>query len=266
MEYASNVAISEVDASSGAGDAAAVFGLGGSDRLIDGPSGELEAGYDFLQSLYADLDDFNTQSHAFGLVGSRELGPLDSGLSYRFSFATIDREKLLNMHELRPTLGFAPRPSWYLNLAYRYQRKDFAESARDADQSALALDNFVVLSDDGGLLSLGYRLENEDADGPEFDYLGHVVQLGFEMPLRFLASRPELEVGYEYLQRDYEHLTPSILRKREDRRHSFEIEITRQVTRVLELGFGYRHVTSDSNLPSADYSDDSVRLSVGFDL
>lgn len=264
IEYDDNLNVEELDVTSGEEDVAAVFDLSVEYKFPRITDYELEAGYDFYQSLYQDFSEFNLQSHGLYLSGAREFGDLDAGLSYRFTHSRLDNDNFLQIHNLTPSLGYAVKANWYLNLAYSYQdKKFFDDSDRDADQHALSLDNYIVFDGNRSYVRLGYRIEDEDTDGPQYDYLGHYFTGGLNTPISLLSQQTKLDLSYQYYTRDYSNITPSIGKERSDRRHRFGIGAQVDLSNDFFAGLKYEYIDATSNLPSADFDENIVTVSVG---
>ena len=264
MEYDDNLNVAELDVSSGEGDVAAIIEVSVGYEFPGLTDYELEAGYDFYQSLYQDFSEFNLQTHALHLSGSREFGDLDAGLTYRYTYSRLDDNDFLRIHSLQPSLGYSVQPNWYLNLAYGYQDKEFADDAeRDARQHALSLDNYIVFDDNKSYVRLGYRGEDEDADGPRYDYLGHYLNAGLSTPLNLLPKPAKLDFSYQYLTKDYSNITPSIGKERNDHRHTFGVKAHIDLSDAVFARLGYEYVDASSNLPSADFHENIVSVSLG---
>ncbi len=263
MEVDDNVTVPELDVSSGEADVAGVFEFGGSFRVVETKEVEVGVGYDFYQSVYATLTQANLQSHTLSLDASREVREVDVDLDYSFTASSLGGEDFLNLHSVLPSIGYALRSEWYAVLGYNYRDKDFASvGERDAGQHALVLDNYFFLGDGGMRLALNYRLESEDATGPEFDYLANVVGARFQTPISPFEFELDLELGYRFATRDYANATPSIGRRRDDQRHRLDFGLSKRLTDLLVARFDYQHLSSISNLPEADYDNNVVNLSL----
>jgi hypothetical protein len=264
LEYDDNLSVPELDVSSGQSDMAAVFDLSVGYKVPGLSDYEVEAGYDFYQSLYQDYSEFNLQNHSLHVSGSRGFNDLDVGMAYRFTYSRLDDEDFLQIHHLQPNLGYSVQPNWYLTLAYSFQDKDFADfSRRDGDQHALLLDNYVVFNGNKSYARFGYRYEDEDTDGAEFDYTGHYLNLGLSTPWKLSSQHGKLELGYQYYTRDYSNITPSIGKKRDDDRHTFNIKGILDLPSNFFASLSYEHIDASSNLPSADFDENIVTLSAG---
>jgi tetratricopeptide (TPR) repeat protein len=260
VEYASNVSVPEVDASSGQGDGAAVAEISSSYRLLEGERGSAEAGYDFSQSLHFELSEADQQAHGFWLDGTRELGPVEGGLGYRFTTTTLDGDAFLNLHQVRPRL-LVPLLSWWsAELSAGYLNKDFRTDAeRDAHHASLGVESFFSLPDRRPRLRAGLSFEAEDARGDEYDYLGFALGTGVRVPFTWRGEWT-LDLGYRLKLRDYTHETASIGETRLDWDHGAVLGLSRKLGRHLELRTDYRLTNAVSNLPSADYLDHTVGM------
>jgi tetratricopeptide (TPR) repeat protein len=266
LEVASNVTVPELDASSGKSDVAGIFELGGAFRFLDAPNYEAEVGYDFYQSVYSDVTRANLQSHTFGIDGTREVYGADVGGSYRFTYSRLGGDDFLNLHNLLPSVGFSVLPNWYAIVGYNYQHKDFDEdNDRDGDQHALALDNFWFLCDGSASLSLGYRLQQEDTHGAEYDYFGNLVNARFKTPLSIKSFEFDGVLFFQYQSRDYDNITVSIGKKRNDNRYNAALGLGKDLNEFVRAQIDYQYFNSDSNLPDADYDEHIVTVSIGID-
>lgn len=264
IEYDDNLTVEELDVTSGEEDVAAVLDLSVAYSFPGMSDYDLEAGYDFYQSLYQDFSEFNLQTHGLYLSGSREFGEIDAGLSYRFTHSRLDNDNFLQIHNLTPSLGYSLKSNWYLSVAYSYQYKDFYDQReRDGHQNALTLDNYIVFNENRSYVRLGYRFEDEDTDGPQYDYLGHYFNGGLSTPMPLFSQQAKLDLSYEYYTRDYSNITPSIGKERGDHRHRFGLGAQVDLSDAFFARLKYEYIDATSNLPSADFNENIVTVSVG---
>ncbi len=266
LEVENNVTVPELDASTGQSDVAGIFELAGALRVLDEPDYEVELAYDFYQSVYADVTDANLQSHTFAIDGTRDAKGADVGLSYRFTYATLGGDDFLKLHNVFPTLGYSVLPNWYMIFGYNYQSKDFdIDSDRDANHHALAIDNFWFLRGGKTSVSLGYRLQKEDTDGSEFEYLGNLLTARFKTSASIGGFDFDTTAFFQYQSRDYDNETASIGTKRDDDRYTVGLGFGKNLSRIIRARLNYQYFNSDSNLSDADYEDHTVTMSLGFD-
>ena len=269
--YDDNVSAAQADLSSGEGDGAFAAELSSDYRLIDSAALDLDAGYDFYQTAYFRLNQFNQQIHGFHLDAAREIKGGDAGLGYRFTLSLLGGDRFMDIHEVRPSFGRSLLPRWYAVLAPRIQMKKFHDDEpRDALNGGFTLDNFVFFLD--GFQSyaiLGVGFDGENAKGPEFDFLGTAARVGLRHPfsLNLLGEgHYRLELDYAFRLRNYRNITPSIDAVRKDRVHVARFCLARRISEHTEVRLAYEHTTSVSNLPSMDYPENVAGMSFAFDF
>jgi tetratricopeptide (TPR) repeat protein len=255
--YDDNVVTPEIDASTGSEDGAAEFEASASYRIIDYRETEVDVGYDLFQSVYGDHSDFDLQTHTFSMLASRPFASFDASLGYGFTLATLGGDRLLDSHEVSPTLEFLPMPWWYAIVSPRVAWKDFDDNDRDAYQVAPRVLNFFFLPESAGYLLLGLGYEYENADARRFDYHGMRLRAGIHAPVQELF---DVDLRYRFRLRDYTGETASIGKERLDKIHTAGVRLSRELGLGFEVQLEYEYENSDSNLSTADYDQNHVRL------
>src|SRR5262245_36601052 len=102
VEFDDNLAVDENDLHAGKGDAAATFQLGAGYKLLDTDQSRVEIGYDFYQSVYADLSEFNYQEHSPTLSVSTKVDGIKFGFTYSYLHSLLDNRFFLDQHALSP--------------------------------------------------------------------------------------------------------------------------------------------------------------------
>jgi hypothetical protein len=255
VEFDDNVTVSEVDVTSDQADVAFVAEASGSYRLLQSERYELEGGYDFFQSLHADVSDADFQSHGLWLEGSRAGRSFDTSLGYRFTTTTLGGDGFLSLHEVAPRVAIEPTSWWLAEPTLGFTYKDFAD---DSDRDAAP--------DRPGYALAGYRFEAEDARGAEFDWMGFSLRTGLHVPFELARGSNALDLSYRFRLRRYANDTPSIDERRFDHVHSVGVGLTRELARSVDARLDYRFVGSVSNLPEADYLENILTFSVGVSL
>lgn len=259
----------ELDVDSETEDVVGLFEFSPSLRVAQSEKSDLEIGYALFQSLHADEDDFDLQTNSFYLDGSHEVRKMDLGLRYGWTHSTLGDDDFLSTHSLRPSVGYAFLSEWYAQMGYAFEDRDFDVSRRDAAAHGFFLENYYFIQDRRGHLRLAYRVVGEDANGAEFDYTGHYLVAGVRFDADFIKlPRPlfnNLDVGlrYEFAVQNYDHQTSAIGTRRNDTRHGIKLELTRRLNETLAVHLDYDFIDSDSNLPSADYSQNVLTFGVG---
>jgi hypothetical protein len=269
FEVDDNVGVDEVDNNTSLPDEALLIELGGTYKPQFGDSYGLELGYDFSQSVHEDLDDFDLQTHSLSASVEREIAPWDLGFTYLYSRSLLGGDDFLGIHSLTPTLGRSLTDRWYVSLRYGLQVKDFIQNrndARDAVNNGLTFDNFVFFDQSRSFISAGYRIEDENTDGDEFDYIGHFlhVRAKVRLPIKQLQSfNPTMRLGYQFSKKDFSNNTPSIGAERDDERMTFSGAFSLDLTDKVNTELAFETIEAVSNLASADFNETIVTIKVG---
>ena len=263
IEFDDNVSVSIIDQSTGQSDEALVVDFSASYMAVKSESQELELAYDFYQSIYNDLTDFNLQIHTLSALGSWDFETYDTGLSYSYTHTSLGGDRLFDSHTLTPYVGFGgASDAWYHRVSYGYVDKGFfTNSDRDATQHSIAVDNYYFFNDSKAYVSLGLRYEDENTSGPEFDYQGTYVNLGTSLPVQVGEWTPTLKANYKHYWRDYDNVTStSIGERRDDEQDAVTLELGHSLSKTTSMKLNYEWTDTDSNLASADFEENIVSL------
>ena len=175
IEYDSNVAVLDIDASTTQGDFAALFDLGLDYEHAFGERSKVEIGYNFGQDMQFDVTQFSTQTHRGRAEVSHEFGGVTAGASYQLIYSRLDGAGFLRFHRFTPFLaGYAAGKKLYWRGSYIYTDKNFIDRIdRDGDVHAGSLEAFYFINGLKTYLIGGYRYEVEDTTAPEFDFESH---------------------------------------------------------------------------------------------
>lgn len=263
-EYDSNVAVLELDTTSNAGDAAALFEFGVSYDKPDEGRFDLRTGYNFSQMRHEDFDAFDVGIHRGSATFSWDLEGVDTGANLQYAYAELDGEEFLVLEQFSPYIQKLMNERLFLRFALAYTEKTFAgNEGRDAEAASLSSDAYVFLNGLTTYLVFGHRYSDEEARDPQFDYGAHRLKLQlnrrFEVGPRTLTFKTYLR----YETRDYSHPTPSIGEQRKDDRYQFEALAELPLSERLLATFGYKHADNQSNLSNLDFAENvySVKLS-----
>ena len=262
IEYDSNVAVLELDSAAGAGDAAAQFEFGvGYDKPAAGRL-DLQAGYDFSQTLHEDFDAFDVRIHRGSASLSYDLGRVDTGVTFQYAYAELDGSEFLTLEQTSPYVSKLIGERLFLRFAYAYSDKIFAGNpGRDATANSLSSDTYIFLNGLRTYLVFGYRYDDENAVDGQFDYAGHKLNAQLSRRLMLEARELTLKTELRYETRDYEHPTLSIGAPRQDDRYQFEASLEIPVSARSVTRIGYKHADNRSNLASVDFDENVLSVS-----
>lgn len=267
IEYDDNVSVSLQDLATGLDDFANIFEFSGAYKFFQTPKFELEAGYDFYQSLYHDLSEFDLQSHVFSLGGSRKFESFDIDVFTSYNRSTLGGEDFMETYSIAPQIGFFPSEKWFALVSYSYENFEFfKDPTRDGGNHSLGTDHFVFFMEGKSYLLFSYRVESKNTRAEEFTYVGHYGTVGVKVPLPFWNQKGAFNLSYRYFYKDYSEITPSLGRERRDLRHTIAVKVSQPLSKCLTLNLNYEFIDSVSNLRQIDFTENiaSLALSVSF--
>jgi tetratricopeptide (TPR) repeat protein len=262
MEYDDNVTISLQDLATGEKDFAYIFEFSGEYKFLKTKKFELEAGYDFYQSIYDTLSQFDLQSHIFSLGGTYKYQDFDVDVLTSYNRTTLGRDDFLEAVSIAPQVGFFPTERWYAILGYSFEGfKFFTDPARDGESHSVGMDNFIFFMQGKSYLLISYRFEDKSTRGDEFVYKGHFATLGLKTPLPIFDQKGTFNMAYRYFYKDYRNITPSLGQERRDFRHTIQVGFSQPLYKWLQLNLNYEFIDSVSNLRSIDFTENIVSMS-----
>jgi tetratricopeptide (TPR) repeat protein len=267
IEYDDNVTVSLQDLATGEDDYANIFEFSGDYKLLETKKFELQAGYDFYQSLYHELSEFDLQSHIFSLGGGYKFAKLDADVFTSYNRTTLGGEDFLENYSVAPHIGFFPTERWYAIFGLTYEDfKFFTDSARSGENYGVGMDHFIFFMKGKSYLLFGYRFENKVTNGDEFTYNGHYGTFGVKTPLPIWNQKGAFNVTYRFFYKDYRNITPSLAQERRDFRHTIQVGLSQPLSEWLKLNLNYEFIDSVSNLREIDFTENiaSLSLSVTF--
>ncbi|WP_116365817.1 surface lipoprotein assembly modifier [Parahaliea mediterranea] len=259
LEYDSNVAVDELDASSNQSDYAATLDAEVSMKKALSDKTDLGLSYDFNQNLYRDFDNVNRQTHILGANLSHDVGGADIGLTGFYINSRLDGSSFLRLSRLSPTVSGFLGKKWFGRAAYVYADKTLAQSPeRDASTQAAEADLYFFRRGLRSYFNLGYRFRDEDAEGDPFDYQSNALKLRYIHRFDLLQRSIKLELAWRYEMRDYQSDTPSIGAEREDRRQRLQLDLEVPVMTRAALQFYAGYGDFESNFAPADYNQNII--------
>ena len=256
MEYDDNVTVSLQDLSTGEGDFAYIFEFSGEYKFLETEKLELQAGYDFYQSIYDTLSEFDLQSHIFSLGGSRKFEEFDVDVFTSYNRITLGGKDFMETYSAAPQIGFFPSERWFALIGYSYEdSRFFTDPARDGKSHSVGMDHFVFFMQGESYLLFSYRFEDKNTRGDEFTYDGHFATLGVKTPLPIWGQKGTFNLAYRYFYKDYKSITPSLGEERRDLRHTIQVGLSQPLNKWLQLNLNYEFIDSVSNLQSIDFTE-----------
>lgn len=258
-EYDSNIVVPEADLLAAEGDFAAIFGADAQYKIVDGETGELYVGYRFDQTLYAELDAFNMQTHAGTFGGAVTAGKATFDANYSFYHIRLGGDGLLNMHVISPSVSGFLTSKIYARAYYTYFDKSFSTlTERDAKTHYAGATVFHFFPNPKGYVSLGGRVDTEDAVDPALDFDGFELTGNLQLPVTSLNNEARVNFGVGYRDRDYDNITPLIGAARTEERYRARALFETPLSDHVGWQVQYRYTDRNSNFPVADYVEHRV--------
>jgi hypothetical protein len=261
LEYDSNVAVLELDASTGAGDAAALLELGVAYARPGDTKLDFGAGYNFSETAHEDFSAFDVRIHRGSASLSYDLGRFDIGATLQYADAELDGTGFLTLTQLSPYLSGLVGRRLFLRFAYADSDKDFADNpARAATTGSFSSDAYVFIDGLKTYLVFGHRYDDEDAGFDELDYTGQ--RFGVQLSQRFTARAREitLKTHLRAESRDYRAVTPALGELRRDDRRELGLVIEIPAGQRVVTRIGIKRADNESNLASVDFAETAASV------
>ena len=261
LEYDGRIRVDELDLDQREGDFVALLETKARARVVHGTERSLTLGYDFSQRSHFDFPDLNRQSHRFSADGRLRLGRAELGAAYDFIHFRLGGDALVNIQGIEPKLTVPVTQRTSLTASYRYENWNFLNvDARDTDNHMVAL---AVAHQFSPRTQLTARIRYEDVDAvePRFDLQGFQLNAALALPLRLIDRRDTLRLEFEYRDRDYENVTPSIGERRREDRSVITATSDLYLSDRFGLRTAIRYTDRNSNFPASNYEE--VRASTG---
>jgi hypothetical protein len=261
VEYDSNVAVLELDTSTDAGDRALLLDFGVGYDKPDAGRFDLQAGYDFSQSLHDEFDAFDVRIHRGSATFSYDLGSIDVGTTLQHAYAELDGNEFLTLQQYAPYVSKLVGQKLFLRFSYAHSDKNFAGNpSRSATANALSTDAYVFIDGLRTYLVFGWRRDDENALASQFDYRGDMVRAQLAKRLAAGSRELTLRTSVRLENRDYRSPTPSIGAPRRDDRRQLEVSLDVPLGERTIAQVQYEHANNGSNLPSVDFAEDVLSL------
>lgn len=256
------------------------FSAGGRFDLWRTPATYVAANYDFTQTIYPNISDFDVQAHRFRLTGAwSPVSDLTLGAEGGSNYFRLGNDDYL--HELygMPFLGYFAKPWIYTYLSYRLtdqnylanQLVPFFDSARDGLRHELGVRQYLLLGEEKAFdryVFVGYQYSRDNPSlkrGDDFQYTGNMAEVGGRTPLPWETS---VELAYAFRNRDYAFANslsrPPFSRARNDDTHNILVILRKPLTPFLEVNVSYLSTINSSN--SAVFEYHRHIASVGFQI
>lgn len=251
---------------------------GGEDSLLNlrgsatyeqdiGKNTELTVGYTYRQKSHDTLSRFDRQNHYVSTGLEHDFGKTEVGVQYRAYDGNRDNDGFVFSNRIRTYMETDITDDVELDVFYVFEDKEYDQSASlDAKDNEVGGQLTWFLNKNRQYVQLRYTRENSDAFGPQFDYNADKIRAAYTQRIKVNDKDLRARLSWSYDMRDYENVTPSIGVNREDDRQRFGIDLRYPIWGNVDINADYQRAKYESNLPSADYNRDRVRVGLTYDF
>ncbi len=266
-EYDSTLTVVELDRTSRSGDWAALLNGRLGAKLYPSERLTLKGSYSYAGRNYRQHSQFDQDLHTLALDAGLELAGMTVGLSHHFARAVLASEPFLDLSQTSLYAGKLYSNGVYLRGAASRTSKSFeSNTERDSEGGGLSLDAYYFINDARSFWSVGLAGESEDARASEFDNRALKLRARYSHKGEMLGRASRVQLGWRYLDRDYDYETPVLGTSRRDRSQVVDASWSLGLTELLTLETKIEYGDYNSNLEAADYHETgaSVLLSAEF--
>jgi len=267
FELDDNVTLTETDLATGLSDEALVLAAGLEYRLVNEETAWIIVGYDFYQSLYRTLTDFDLRIQEPRLTIGGRIGRVLPSFTYVYQDQTLGSQSLLSAHLLDFDLDIALMDHWSLFVGGEVERLayDLLElSERTGYRGSINFGQQINFFDDLLSFSLMWEPSWQRTDGAAYIFDSQSVLAELNL---FIPRGRGINVGtsYRYIQQDYSDISSGFgLGYRHDTYHIFRSGLQIPIAKYANIAVDYLYIHSDSTLPSLNYSQNILNFRVGF--
>ncbi|MBC8283039.1 MAG: tetratricopeptide repeat protein [Nitrospinae bacterium] len=260
-----NVIVSNQDIVSNERDKSKSYLVGLGANFEPFKNAEVEIGYDFSQTRWDKLPQFDSTSHDFYTTVGYGSGNWDGDISFNYNYSFLDRADLAATHSITPRLGYSPTPNFYTNLSYTYNINDyFVGNDRDGKSHVWSLMQFWFFMEQKAYMFASYSFDMDDTEELELDYLGHSATGGVKIPGPFQISA---QFTYNYYLKKFQNINSAIGDPRFDSKHTLNFLLNRPIIKNhIDIDLGYTRVMSNSNLLTLDFKQNVYLIGLNFKL
>lgn len=262
-QYNSNVSVSELESATGQSDTSGKLDAGidgnwqASERL------SVNSGYSYSGQRYQDFDAFDLDLHLLYADISYELDAFSLGSNYYHADAKLGGDNFLALKQYSFYAGKLFAEQWFLRGALNFADKSFDDFAqRDADTEGLSLDAFWFFNQGRSSIVFGYAFDDEQARAAAFSYEADTVRLRYSHRFNLIGNETEIRLSTRLQDRSYKAVTPGLGAPRDDSQHITDARLEMSLMPSLAVAFELERGDYQSNLGSADYTENLASVSV----
>tara|TARA_R110002096_G_scaffold309403_4_gene503974 strand:+ start:48 stop:962 length:915 start_codon:yes stop_codon:yes gene_type:complete len=263
--YDSHVSVDQLDLLASGGDSKWVFKAGGGYEHPFAEDGAINVGYKFSQSLYQDFNTFDLQSHTLNTGVKNKFGKVTVAGNYSYVNTKLGGNAFLDMHIVSPSISGFVAPNYFVRAGYNYYKKDFeTANDRDANTNVFTVDGFYFFNKSKSYFTVGASYEDENATADPFDLSGYSLRAALQFPLDVVKDGGKVRFSYEYRDRNYDNITPSIAAIREETRSTLKANLEIPIYDHFAIVGEHKYVDRKSNFSSSNYTENVSSISLAY--
>ena len=262
-EQDSNLNIVELDKHSKQSDLAALLGIKIDGSYKPGDAWSVTGGYSFSSKTYRENSAFNLAIHQLYADANYNADVATVGISHHYANAFLDGDSFLALNQTSLYVAKLINNRIYLRGAANIQDKKFnGISNRNANNLGFSGDAFLFFNEGKTFVSVGISRDKENAHANQFDYKGIEVKAKVSHKFMLGAKANKVQLGWRHLERDYSRITPEINAQRYDSGNSVEATWELAFTPKISVETKLEKGNFNSNLASADYTENRASLTL----
>lgn len=230
--------------------------------------------YNIYQSFQAHLSGFDVQDHSPSAYLQYQDGPWTVGAQYIYNYTLVGRAPYLNANTALTTVTLAESTSSSTQFQFRYMDKIFRSGrfllneARNGKNWLVGVTQYLALAENKGRMWLGYIFDTDvtgggspavagppnTPDNADWDYQGHHVTTGIEMPPILTLN---VSLAFDWIHQQYSNPNSYSVdgrTRRRDNIYSFTGAVSRDLNENFSLTFQYAYNRDDTNVDVFTYT------------
>ncbi|WP_111978817.1 hypothetical protein [Algibacillus agarilyticus] len=256
IEHDSKLNIVELDQTSEVADTALTLNAKANINWQATDALTLKSSYNYNSKKYNRYDAFDLLIQQVSVDAEYDFNRFSLGASYHFADAELASNDFLTLQQTSLHYATLIKHQYYFRVATLYKDKKFENLAdRNANNIGLSADSYVFYNSANTFITFGISTEAESADTAFYDYGAIGLKTGVSHKFAWLNLDHQVQVGWRWLDRQYDNLDPSLNTERNDTRRNTTAEWTLHFNDMISVVSKIDVGQHDSNLAAANYNE-----------
>jgi tetratricopeptide (TPR) repeat protein len=251
------------------GDLQIAVRVGGSYDLVSREKYRLVSEAFYYQTIYPDLEDFSYGLAHAEIRNEFRRGNLFLQFPAAYEFSILQTAKYLQSARFSPSVNYLWR-NFLTQLSPRFRLDSFfqtltnAAQDRDARNLELEVAEYFFFEQRRRHFKVSYTFERNWADGNDWDYQAHHLNLSLYTPVVWRISAT-VSAGVT-IDKGFDNVDSIIGTRRDDFAYSYGLTLSRPLTEFLTLSAHYYFRHNASNIAFFEYNKHLAGMTLGFHL